>query len=193
MRTAKEILRATQANWGIDEDGIAGPITDATYSSLKAAVASNPDQPWPSSSPVVASQTAGSVSQGGASHTGFATSFADPADISAFRACKAEGKTDEQCFAVGDNGIGKWGDATGPGTGPGCALPPEDWEQFGSSARGKLVIVTGNDRSVTVKLVDTMPHKANIHNGAIIDLTTDTVRALGWEPPLKETVSWRWA
>lgn len=191
MSTADTARKDVQTILEVTPDGNFGPKTLAAYNALANA------SDWPpmaqSPVPAPASPTAPVVSTGGASHTGIATSFADPADISDFKACKAEGKTDDECFAVGDNGIGKWGDVTGPGTGPGCALPPEDWEQFGSSARGKQVVVSGNGRSVTAKLVDTMPHKANIHNGAIIDLTTDAVRALGWEPPLKETVSWRWA
>ncbi|MFZ2276307.1 MAG: hypothetical protein WAW39_00855 [Prosthecobacter sp.] len=39
-----------------------------------------------------------------------ASSFADPADIRAFKRCKAQpGKTDLQCFKVGDNGVGESG------------------------------------------------------------------------------------
>jgi hypothetical protein len=42
-------------------------------------------------------------------HHVVASSFADPADIRAFKKCKATGKTDQQCFKVGDNGIGNGG------------------------------------------------------------------------------------
>src|SRR5688572_27886450 len=44
--------------------------------------------------------------------SGKASSFADPKDVAAFKRCKAQGKTDQQCFRVGDNGIGLWGDDT---------------------------------------------------------------------------------
>lgn len=125
--------------------------------------------------------------------TGLASSFADPADVIAFRKCKAQGHSDQHCFALGDNGIGKWGDDCSSGSGPACALPPEDWQQFGGAAHNKKVIVTGNGRTVTCFLRDTMPHRANIHNGAVIDLSPDTVEALGWKPPLMAHVTWQWA
>jgi len=47
------------------------------------------------------------VSQG--IHKVIASSFADPADVRAFKRCKAQGKTDQECFRVGDNGVGCWG------------------------------------------------------------------------------------
>jgi hypothetical protein len=121
-----------------------------------------------------------------------ASSFADPADVAAFRKCKASGKSDQECFAIGDNGIGKWGDDTTTSV-PMCALPPEDWEPFGSSARGKRVIVVANGRSVVVELRDTMPHKANIKNGAGIDLNPAAVAALGLKPPIMVPATWQWA
>lgn len=120
-----------------------------------------------------------------------ASSFADPVDVSAFRRCKAQGKTDNECFKVGDNGIGKWGDdCTGPT--PMCALPYEDWEEFGSKARGKKVVVTANGKSVICELRDTMPHRKNITNGAGIDLSPSACRALGLRPPVMIPAFWQW-
>lgn len=58
-----------------------------------------------------------------------ASTFADPADVAAFKKAKAAGKTDAQAFKVGDNGIGKWGDFTATETAAMCALPREDWEE----------------------------------------------------------------
>src|ERR1044072_293201 len=49
--------------------------------------------------------------------TVLASSFADPADIAAFKKCKREGHTDSYCFKYGDNGIGYWGDETSEGSG----------------------------------------------------------------------------
>lgn len=128
-------------------------------------------------------------------HQGKASSFADPADIKAFRRCKARGKSDQECFKVGDNGIGCYGDDVTEGSGPSCALPPEDSEErWGSvaKARHKPVEVTIGDKTVTCILKDRMPHKAHIRNGAIIDLNPDAVRALGMEPPVMVTASWKW-
>ena len=122
-----------------------------------------------------------------------ASSFADPADVRAYNKCKLNGGTDNQCFKVGDNGVGVWDDSTVEGTGPSVALPPEDWEPFGKvTARFKKVQVRYGDKTVVALLKDTMPHKANIKNGAGIDMNPDTCRALGLEPPVLTKVSWRW-
>lgn len=128
-------------------------------------------------------------------HHGKASSFADPADVAAFKRCKATGKTDKQCFDVGDNAIGCWGDSTAEGTGPSCAVPPEDMvEKWGTeeNAKHKLIDVTANDQTVTCVLKDVMPPKAEITNGAVIDLNPDAVRELGLQPPVMVTASWNW-
>jgi len=122
-------------------------------------------------------------------HEVIATSFADPADIAAFKKCKAQGGTDKECFKVGDNGVGLWGDSTEEGTGPCCALPPEDWQHLTNPARTK-VLVEFNGLSIICELRDTMPHKANITNGAGIDLNPDAVKSIGLKPPIKARVIW---
>ncbi len=123
-----------------------------------------------------------------------ASSFADPADVAAFKKCKAQGKTDTQCFKVGDNGIGFAGDdCTGPT--PMCALPQEDWkERWGTKANARLkpVVVTANGRTVVCLLGDTMPKRANITNGAGIDLSPAAVKAIGKSPPLMISATWIW-
>jgi hypothetical protein len=124
-----------------------------------------------------------------------ASSFADPADVAAFRRCKAKGNSDKQCFRVGDNGIGYWEDDTSEGSGPSCALPPEDIiDQWGSMSHGwrKPVHVAANGREVICLLKDTMPHRANIKNGAGIDLNPDAVKALGLKPPIMVAAVWSW-
>lgn len=129
-------------------------------------------------------------------HQGKASSFADPSDINAFRRCKALGKSDQECFKVGDNGIGCYGDEVSEGSGPSCALPPEDSEErWGSVAKAKHkpVKVSANGKTVICILKDRMPHKKNIKNGAIIDLNPDAARALGLKPPFMVTASWNWA
>src|SRR5687767_7411763 len=71
-----------------------GPMTRAAFEKL----ANTPnDSEWPIDEEFV---------------EGLASAFAYHADIVAFRKCKAQGKSDQQCFKVGDNGIGLWGDAT---------------------------------------------------------------------------------
>jgi hypothetical protein len=126
-------------------------------------------------------------------HQGLASSFADPDDVRRFRACKAQGKSDQECFKVGDNGIGKWGaDTTLPI--PMCALPREDWAQL-PRPQGTMVKVTilSNGLSVVCQLQDTMPARANITNGAIIDLNPAAAKALNLQPPFLKPCVWEWS
>lgn len=125
-----------------------------------------------------------------------ASSFADPADVAAFKRAKARGLSDTQAFAVGDNGIGFWGDNTAQTTTPMCALPPEDMiERYGfvHKAARKPVLVTYKGRSITCILADRMPHRANIKNGAGIDLNPAAIAQLGLPKGAMVVVDWRWA
>ncbi len=127
-------------------------------------------------------------------HTGNASSFADPADVAAYKRAKAEGWSDQQAFRVGDNAIGFWGDSTAEGTGASCAVTPDAMRaQWGTMAlaKHKLVHVTIGTKSIMCTVKDTLPHVPK-HN-VVIDLNPDAVRALGFEPPLMMPVSWQWA
>lgn len=124
-------------------------------------------------------------------HSVQASSFADPADVAAFRKCKAAGNSDQFCFSKGDNGIGRWGDDTTTAV-PMCALPPEDWEFLGSRARGAKVLVKSGGKEVVCELRDTMPHRKNITNGAGIDLNAAAWKVLGKTPPVMESATWQW-
>jgi len=125
-----------------------------------------------------------------------ASSFADLADVAAFKKAIAEGKTEQEAFKVGDNGIGLWGDITARDDVPMCALPPEDWTAkwgVGSNARGKKVAVTFMGKTVVGELRDTMPHRAKIRNGAGIDLNPGFAKAFGLTPPfLLPGFNWDW-
>ena len=121
-----------------------------------------------------------------------ASSFADPADLAAFKRAKARGLSDMEAFKFGDNCVGKWGDPTGEGTGPSCALPPEDWRPLGDKAHLARVRVFANGRSVACELTDTMPARANIKIGCGIDLNPDACAALGLHPPVLCAASWEW-
>jgi hypothetical protein len=127
-------------------------------------------------------------------HHVLASSFADPADVRRFRKCKDQGKSDEECFKLGDNGVGFFGDDC-TGTIPMCALPPEDmierWETI-AAARHREVEVWANGRNVICILADRMPHRANIKNGAGIDLSPAACEALRLSPPIMTPVVWRW-
>lgn len=175
---ALETRKQIQGLLAVTQDGVFGPKSLAALHSL----INTPDEaPWPT------------TAQDGVHHV-MASSFADPADVAAFRKCKAMGGSDQDCFKVGDNGIGKWGDDCTEGSGPKCALPPEDWlPKWGVSARHAKVLVTIGEKSVVCQMDDTMPHKANIHNGAGIDLNPDACAALGVHPPLMTAATWQWA
>ncbi len=124
-----------------------------------------------------------------------ATSFADPGDLRAFKRCKDRGGTDLECFKIGDNGIGYWGDSTAEGTGPCCAITPDDMiEKWGSinAAKGKLVKVTYKNLTVTCDCRDRMKWKKRISNGAYIDLNSDACKALKLKLPVFASVSWEW-
>lgn len=173
-----------QAVLRTQQDGVPGPNdSDALAGLLRAAKANEewPAQPAPPPQPIDTSW-----------HEGLASSFADPADIRAFERCKAQGKSDAECFNFGDNGIGKWGmNTTLPH--PMVALPPEDWEPVMPNHIGKALLVEANGTLIRATLQDTMKHKAHIKNGAIIDLNPAAAAALGLTPPFLVTVRWRWA
>lgn len=165
---------ALQQILGVTPDGAWGPLSQAAFDALI--------HPSPEPAPAGA-------------HRVRASSFADPADVAAFRACKARGGSDQECFRVGDNGIGCWGDDVTAPT-PYCALPPEDMEErWGSvsAARHQPVLVCANGRTVSCILGDRMPHRAHIANGCGLDLSPAAVAALGLHPPVLIPATWSWA
>lgn len=125
-------------------------------------------------------------------HPVTASSFADPADVAAFRQKKAEGLSDHQAFKFGDNGVGYWGDDCSQGSGPRCALPPETWHPHPHPRLAKVEVRIGA-RSAICELADTMPHLENIRNGAGLDMNPDLCAALGVKPPVMVRAAWRWA
>lgn len=124
-----------------------------------------------------------------------ASSFADEADVKAFKRCKAQGNSDQFCFSKGDNGIGCWGDDT-TGNTPMCALPRDIWQarfEPDKKARGAKVKVTIGGKTVICELRDTMPHSKNIKNGAGIDLNPGAQKAFGLKAPFMVDATWQWA
>jgi hypothetical protein len=162
---------------GVNMDGVWGPKSQAALDKITL--------PQPDSSTEV-------------EHDTFASSFADPDDVAAFKRCKDAGGSDNECFKVGDNGIGCWGDSTVVGTGPSCALPPEYMvSRWGSksAAKNKKVKVRRkiNGATVVCVLKDVMPSLDNLANKARIDLNPDACYAINLEPPIMEPVLWHWA
>jgi hypothetical protein len=128
-------------------------------------------------------------------HVVKASSFADPIDVAIYNRCLRSGKTALQCYGVGDNGIGLWGDDTKVAK-PMCALPRDVWLakwKTKSIARGKKIELSFNGKKVICELRDTMPTTAKITNGARIDLNPGAAKALGLKPPfMQPNVGWRW-
>lgn len=177
---ALEARKAVQKILLVAEDGVIGPKTLQALTLLCSLPA---DAAWPANNPTPHFEGI---------HPVTASSFADPADVAAFTHCKASGYSDLACFARGDNGVGKWGDDCSSGSGPACALPPEDWHPFGDGARKKKVNVVVGEKSVICELRDTMPHKDHITNGAGIDLSPDACAELGLHPPVMVEAAWSW-
>jgi hypothetical protein len=169
-------ISAIQAILGVTTDGVWGPKTQAA---LDAVIGE------------------GAPDSSGVKHATYASSFADPADVEAFNKCKAQGKSDDECFKVGDNGIGCWNQSTIEGTGPSCALPPEYMEaRWGTVAAAKnkpVTVVNQQGEKVKCILKDRMPHVDNLANQARIDLNPDACEALGFTPPVMEQVTWWWS
>jgi len=127
---------------------------------------------------------------------GKASSFADPADIKAFIRCKKMGGTDRECFKVGDNGVGCWGDDTNVDV-PMCAVSASHMQKKTGStainpkqARGLQIIVFANGGNVICELRDRLPN--NSPNGAVIDLNPSAAKVLGLKPPFLVDAKWAW-
>ena len=127
---------------------------------------------------------------------GFASSFADLADIPAFKRAKAKGMTDQEAFRYGDNGLGCFGDDVTTLKIPYVAVPPDDMvERWGSvkAAKHKPVLVTINGVTHRCIVGDRMPWRKNIRNKAVIDLAPGAQAAFGLKPPFMVPASWVWA
>lgn len=162
-----------------------GQIGVKSLAALNRLVGTPDDAEWPPVAP---------QPQDSGIHAVIGSSFADPADVAAYRKCKSDGGSEEHCLGIGDNGVGRWGDDCTEGSGPAVALPPEDWEPRPVAHLAPVKVTNpANGKSVIALLKDTMPHKANIKNGAGIDMNPDTCDALGLTPPVLHPVTWQWA
>lgn len=182
-------IKAIQALLGVAEDGIYGQESIRAMQHLINRAASN--QQWPGA-PEPKTTTVGGVE---VPRAVFASDFADATDLANFNACKAKGGTDQECFRVGDNCIGAWGDSTAKGSGPCCALPPEELAGRPDGGRNSKVSVTNAEtkQEATVFVRDKMPHIPFIENGCRIDLNPDACELLGLRIPVKAPVYWRFA
>lgn len=127
---------------------------------------------------------------------GFASSFADLADVRAFQRAKAKGMSDLEAFKYGDNGLGCFGDDVTTLKVPYVAIPPDEMiAKWGSvkAAKHKRVLVTINGVTKLCLVGDRMPWRKNIRNKAVVDLAPGAQAAFGLKPPFMVPASWEWA
>lgn len=118
-----------------------------------------------------------------------ASSFADPADVHAFVKCKATGKSDKVCFAVGDNGIGEFGKITAQEHTPMIAAHRDimiaRWGSvFASAHRAVEIKVNGATFQATVEDRISAPGR--------IDLNPACAKLAGLQPPFVVPCVWKW-
>jgi len=172
--TPKAFTILVQTRLGVLPDGEPGNVTLAA---LDKALPSREPQPKPS-----AAQTLKFKCE--------ASSFADPADLRAFNRCKATGKSDLACFAVGDNGIGQFGKITSQETIPMIAVHKTamvaKWGTIAGAAH-KRVRVSANGRTIEATVEDRISALGRI------DLNPACAKLLGLNPPFTVPCSWEWA
>lgn len=122
-------------------------------------------------------------------HHATATSFADQKDVEAYRHALAQGKTELEALAVGDNGVGCWGDVTAQEHTAYAALHRDDLvDRWGSvdAARHKGIKVQLRGRQIRAVIGDRCGVRGRV------DLNPACLVQLGVKPGLKEAVAWYW-
>lgn len=118
-----------------------------------------------------------------------ASSFADPADIVAFKRCKATGKSDVKCFEVGDNGVGQFGDITAQELKPFVAVHKDfmisKWGSVHAAAHRDVELCI-NGQMIIAKVGDRISARGRI------DCNPAVLRLLKLKAPLKIAAKWRW-
>lgn len=154
-------IQQIQSILGVDADGVAGPITRNAFD-------------------LAASET----------HRGIASTFADMGDLKRFAKCKGVGKTDRECFAIGDNGVGASGRVTAQQVDPMVALHPIDirlkWGTM-QNGWGKKVRIAYGLKTCEASVEDFMSSPK-----ADIDLNPAAVSALGVPEGGMVSVIWEW-
>ena len=197
---AKSTIEKIQEILGAKPDGIWGPKSQAALNreSKKTAAEGNAklqeiqailgveaDGFWGPKSQAALNKQLGQ----GEGFSSTASSFADPADLMAFKKCKATGKTDLQCFKVGDNGVGQFGKITAQLRTPMVAVHAADMKvRWGSvnAAAHRPVTVTVKGKTVQATVEDRIGVEGRI------DLNPAAAKALGLTPPLLVPCVWKW-
>lgn len=177
---------------GLKPDGIWGPksqaaiiaATPAARKKIQALLGVVADGLWGPRS-----QEALNRESQGAEFRCQASSFADPADVAAFQRCKATGKSDITCFAVGDNGIGQFGKITAQTAVPMIAVHRSDmiarWGSVAAAAHRPVKVTVGG-KTIRATVED------RISAPGRIDLNPACARLLGLHPPFLVDATWSW-
>lgn len=201
---AQSTTEKIQSALGVKSDGIWGPrsqgalnaqiaMTGAeanpTLQKIQKLLGIAPDGFWGPKSQKALNTTIDGAGGSAGGIQAEASSFADPADVLAFKKCKATGKTDRQCFAVGDNGIGKFGANTAQTTVPMVAVHPSDavakWGSMNAAAH-RSVRVTIGGKSVIATVEDQLGRPGRI------DLNPAAAKQVGLNPPFLKDCVWEW-
>ena len=206
---AASTVQTIQTTLGVKADGIWGPqsqgalnaeiektgTSNPTLAKIQLLIGVNADGVWG-----VKSQKALNAVLNGTSPTAKgnggngpfkmkASSFADPKDVEDFKKCKLQGKTDKQCFLVGDNGIGAWGANTAQTTKAMAAVHEDDavarWGSFDGAAHRRVRVTVGG-----VSVEATVEDKLGTANR--IDLNPAAAKKLGLNPPFLIACEWEW-
>ncbi len=180
---------------GVESDGVWGPVSQdalihsdaATKQQIQTLLGVAADGIW---GPKSQAALNASVHENGDWFSCDASSFADPADVVAFHRCKQTGRTDLQCFAVGDNGIGQFGKITAQDEVPMVAVHKDAmiarWGSIqGAAHRPVRVQVNGNTIEATVE--------DRISEPGRIDLNPACAKQLNLRPPFVVQCKWKWA
>lgn len=199
------VIAEIQTLLGVKADSIWGPRSQAalisadrkTKKKVQAILGVVADGDWGPISQAAINVAAGQTDE----FVREASSFADPADVAAFKKCKRDGgywskgvwhagSSDMNCFGGGDNGIGQFGKITAQDHVAMVAVHKTDMlARWGSieGAAHRPVVVTANGRTIHATVEDRVSAKGRI------DLNPGCAKLLGLTPPFLVSARWRWA
>jgi hypothetical protein len=206
---AQSTTQKVQSILGVKTDGVWGPNSqdalnaeiaktgdrNPVLAKIQALIGASPDGQWGPKSQKALNKAlkgqggTGAASGGNGPFSATASTFADPADVAAFNACKAKGNTDGFCFGKGDNGIGAWGTDTTSVTKAMVAVHEKDafarWGGWAGAAHRRVRVTIGS-KSVLATVEDKLGTKGRI------DLNPGALAKLGLTAGHLWPCTWEW-